>query len=36
MFAGRADPLAPQAGAIAVPAGPGLGDGLLGWYLSPR
>jgi L-Ala-D/L-Glu epimerase len=32
MFADREDPLPPSAGRIAVPAGPGLGDGLLGWY----
>jgi L-alanine-DL-glutamate epimerase-like enolase superfamily enzyme len=32
MFEGRTDPLAPRDGAIAVPPGPGLGDGLLPWY----
>ena len=28
----RPDPLPPRAGRIAVPRGPGLGDGLVGWY----
>jgi L-Ala-D/L-Glu epimerase len=32
LFDGRDDPLAPVAGRIEMPAGPGLGDGLLGWY----
>ena len=32
LFADRPDPLPPARGSIAVPAGPGLGDGLLGWY----
>jgi o-succinylbenzoate synthase len=32
LFADRADPLPPRDGAIPVPDGPGLGDGLLGWY----
>jgi hypothetical protein len=32
LFADRDDPLAPREGRIAVPATPGLGDGLLGWY----
>ncbi|MGI8712452.1 MAG: mandelate racemase/muconate lactonizing enzyme family protein [Solirubrobacteraceae bacterium] len=32
LFADRADPLAPRAGAIVAPAGPGLGDGLTDWY----
>jgi L-Ala-D/L-Glu epimerase / N-acetyl-D-glutamate racemase len=32
MFEGRPDVLAPVAGRIAVPAGPGLGDGLVSWY----
>ena len=31
-FAGRTDPLPAVAGAIAVPRGPGLGDGLAAWY----
>ena len=31
-FADRPDPLAPHDGRIPVPAGPGLGAGLLGWY----
>lgn len=31
-FAGRRDPLGPERGTIPVPAGPGLGDGLLDWY----
>lgn len=30
----RPDPLAPFEGRIAVPTGPGLGDGLDGWYLG--
>jgi L-alanine-DL-glutamate epimerase-like enolase superfamily enzyme len=34
LFAGRTDPLTPDAGTIAVPAGSGLGDGLLAWYGS--
>ncbi len=32
LFADRDDPLPARAGRIAVPAGPGLGDGLAGWY----
>jgi L-alanine-DL-glutamate epimerase-like enolase superfamily enzyme len=32
LYDGRADPLPARDGAIAVPAGPGLGDGLLDWY----
>lgn len=32
LFADRVDPLAPQAGRIPVPRGPGLGDGLDDWY----
>lgn len=32
MFVGREDPMPPVRGAITVPAGPGLGDGLLDWY----
>jgi L-alanine-DL-glutamate epimerase-like enolase superfamily enzyme len=28
----RADPLPAEAGRISVPSGPGLGDGLVGWY----
>jgi o-succinylbenzoate synthase len=32
MFEGRPDPMAPVAGQIAVPSGPGLGDGLVSWY----
>jgi L-alanine-DL-glutamate epimerase-like enolase superfamily enzyme len=32
LFDGRSDPLAPVDGRIAVPPGPGLGDGLLDWY----
>ena len=32
LFADRDDPLPARQGAIAVPAGPGLGDGLLDWY----
>ncbi len=32
LFADRADPLPAESGHIAVPTGPGLGDGLLGWY----
>jgi len=32
MFDDRPDPLAPSSGRIAVPSGPGLGDGLLDWY----
>lgn len=36
VFAGRTDPLAPASGRIALPPGPGLGDGLLDWYRSGR
>jgi L-alanine-DL-glutamate epimerase-like enolase superfamily enzyme len=32
LFAARVDALAPRGGAIAVPLGPGLGDGLTEWY----
>jgi L-alanine-DL-glutamate epimerase-like enolase superfamily enzyme len=32
LFAGSGDPLAPTDGTIAVPAGAGLGDGLVDWY----
>ena len=32
LFADRHDPLPPQAGRIAPPSGPGLGDGLRDWY----
>jgi L-Ala-D/L-Glu epimerase / N-acetyl-D-glutamate racemase len=32
MFAEREDPLPAVAGSIAVPEGPGLGDGLVAWY----
>lgn len=32
LFESRPDPLPPAAGRIEVPSGPGLGDGLLGWY----
>jgi L-alanine-DL-glutamate epimerase-like enolase superfamily enzyme len=32
LFEGRDDPLPPRQGRIAVPAGPGLGDGLEAWY----
>jgi L-alanine-DL-glutamate epimerase-like enolase superfamily enzyme len=32
VFADREDPLPARAGLIAPPSGPGLGDGLLGWY----
>jgi L-Ala-D/L-Glu epimerase / N-acetyl-D-glutamate racemase len=32
LFADRADPLAPRAGALAPPLGAGLGDGLAAWY----
>jgi L-alanine-DL-glutamate epimerase-like enolase superfamily enzyme len=32
LFADRADPLPSRNGQIAVPDGPGLGDGLVGWY----
>lgn len=34
LFDGRADPLPASRGRIAVPQGPGLGDGLVGWYRS--
>lgn len=36
MFADREDPLPPSGGRIAVPAGRGLGDGLLDWYRPAR
>jgi len=32
VFADRTDPLPAAAGRITAPAGPGLGDGLVGWY----
>jgi o-succinylbenzoate synthase len=32
LFAERPDPLAPRAGTISVPDGPGLGDRVLDWY----
>jgi L-alanine-DL-glutamate epimerase-like enolase superfamily enzyme len=32
LFDGRPDPLAPSDGRLAVPPGPGLGEGLLDWY----
>jgi L-alanine-DL-glutamate epimerase-like enolase superfamily enzyme len=32
LFDARKDPLPPREGAIALPAGPGLGDGLSAWY----
>ena len=32
LFEGPQDPLAPRDGRIALPAGPGLGDGMTGWY----
>jgi L-alanine-DL-glutamate epimerase-like enolase superfamily enzyme len=32
LFEGRADPLPAREGRIAVPEGPGLGEGLTGWY----
>ncbi len=32
LFDGRSDPFAPRHGAIALPRGLGLGDGLLSWY----
>jgi L-alanine-DL-glutamate epimerase-like enolase superfamily enzyme len=35
LFDGRTDPMPPSDGRIAVPDGPGLGDGLLGWYGAP-
>jgi L-alanine-DL-glutamate epimerase-like enolase superfamily enzyme len=34
LFAGREDPLPAHRGRIAVPRGPGLGDGLAGWYTA--
>lgn len=34
LFEGRGDPLPARGGRIAVPQGPGLGDGLLGWYAT--
>jgi L-Ala-D/L-Glu epimerase len=34
MFSDRSNPLPAKAGAIELPAGPGLGDGLLEWYRS--
>jgi L-alanine-DL-glutamate epimerase-like enolase superfamily enzyme len=32
LFDGRPDPLPPSGGRIRVPAGPGLGEGLIDWY----
>jgi L-alanine-DL-glutamate epimerase-like enolase superfamily enzyme len=32
LFDGHEDPLAPHGGRIAMPVGPGLGDGMIGWY----
>lgn len=32
IFADREDPMPPSKGRIALPSGPGLGDGLLDWY----
>ncbi len=32
LFEGRVDPLPASGGRIAIPDGPGLGDGLIGWY----
>ena len=32
LFADRFDPLPPRDGRIELPAGPGLGDGLIAWY----
>jgi L-alanine-DL-glutamate epimerase-like enolase superfamily enzyme len=32
LFEGREDPLPANEGRLAAPAGPGLGEGLLGWY----
>jgi L-Ala-D/L-Glu epimerase / N-acetyl-D-glutamate racemase len=34
MFEGRGDPLPAVGGAVSVPTGPGLGDGLMAWYRS--
>jgi L-Ala-D/L-Glu epimerase len=34
LFADRVDPLSQRDGRIELPAGPGLGDGLLAWYRS--
>jgi hypothetical protein len=34
LFADREDPLPSRAGRIEVPAGSGLGDGLVSWYLA--
>jgi o-succinylbenzoate synthase len=34
LFADREDPMSPHSGRIRVPAGAGLGDGLLAWYRS--
>ena len=36
LFADREDPLPAREGQIAVPAGAGLGDGLISWYQAPR
>jgi hypothetical protein len=36
LFADREDPLPSRDGRIAAPSGPGLGDGLLGWYGAGR
>lgn len=35
LFANRPDPLAPVRGTMAPPDGPGLGSGLVQWYLTP-
>ncbi|MFL5832112.1 MAG: hypothetical protein ACJ76X_19520, partial [Solirubrobacteraceae bacterium] len=34
LFDGRVDVLPARAGALAVPSGPGLGDGLIDWYAA--
>ncbi len=36
IFEGRDDPLPARNGFVSVPTGAGLGEGLLGWYLSSR
>jgi o-succinylbenzoate synthase len=36
LFQDRADPLPPARGSLALPSGPGLGAGLLGWYDRPE
>jgi len=35
-FDGRPDPMPPHEGFVSPPGGAGLGEGLLGWYLSSR